>query len=217
MGNETKSETPDRSGWLFVLGVFALSFSWLRIVAIPSAVAAVIFAAREFRASESKGLLVGVIGLGVVALFLGLGNSIAGVRVALESNQRQEDQRSILRVHEQLDQLETEIKSPEHAREIARQWASIDISRCPEDYQEAYRDVVALFLDIADHVEKLKSPWELARVFFEGLSKSIFGGGQPALLAKDAEFQERMNRVISQFSLVCAKYGIQMIEPGKRT
>ncbi|MDF1862600.1 MAG: hypothetical protein P1U87_20450 [Verrucomicrobiales bacterium] len=208
---------PDRSGWLFVLGVFALSFSWLPIVAIPSAVAVVIFSARAFRESESKGLLVGVIGLGVVALFLGLGNSIAGVRVALENNQRQEAQRNILRVHEKIDQLETEIKSPEHAREIARQWASIDISRCPGEYQEAYREVVTLFFDIADHVEKLKSPWERARVFLEGLSKSVFGGGQPSPLAKDAELQERMNRVISQFSLVCAKYDIRMVEPGKGT
>jgi len=217
VGNDVKLTAPDRSGRLLLLGIFALAFSWIPIIAIPSAIVLFVKAFRTFEGSESKGMIASSVGLGALALFLGIGSSIAGLSLVLDTNQRVGARESLLRVHEQIGQLETEMRSPEHAREVAGQWASIDISNCPEDYQEAYRSVVRLFFDLADHVENLKNPWENVRLFFEALASAMSerGGPTPALLVRDQELQERMNRVFSEFCLVCAKYGIRSIEPGK--
>lgn len=213
MGNDVNFNTPDRSGRLLLLGVFALSFSWIPIIAISSAIILFVKAFRTFERSESKGVIASAVALGIVSLLLGLGSSVAGARLAIKL----ENQKSIRLVHEQIDRLETEIRSPEDAREIARQWASIDISQCPEDYQDAYRAVVALFFDMADQVEKVKNPWVYLRVFLESLASAMSKNWKatPDLVEKDQALQTRMNLVITEFSLVCAKYGIFIIGPGK--
>jgi hypothetical protein len=98
---------------------------------------------------------------------------------------------------------------------MVQQLATIDVSACPEDYQEVYAELIGVMTDLAFYAAQNEDIGKQILIFVENLLES-FGGDMSGLgdtRLADEQLMRRLAQVENKLRLVCAKYGVVMVEP----
>ncbi|MEM6914918.1 MAG: hypothetical protein AAF491_00025 [Verrucomicrobiota bacterium] len=205
------SDFPDRAGWMVGLAAFALVTSLIPILSVPAAISALIMGIRRITIPAIKVPAIAAIAMAGISLPVALISAVAGVVNADASN----NANSICQVHEQMDErMSVEIQSGEHMQRIVQQLASIDVSDCPDDYQEVYGELIEVLTVLAFHAARNEKLTTQVGLFIETLIES-FGNDLSAMediRLRDEELELRLELVGNKLRLVCAKYGVVMEE-----
>ncbi len=205
----TSVSLPPRPGLMMGLASFALVTSLIPILSLPAAVGALVMAIRRAKNPNIRFSVLAATAMAAISIPVALVSAVDGAMQAHAFNQ-------IHRVHLQMDRvMSVEIKSGRHIQKMVRQLATIDVSACPEDYQEVYREMIEIFTILAFHATRNEEIGTKVRFFLETLIES-FGGDLSALediRIQDEQLQLRLELVANKLRLVCAKYGVVMAEP----
>ncbi len=204
----TSVGVPERTWLMMGLASFALVSSLIPILSLPAAVGALVMAIRRAKNPNIRFSVLAATAMAAISIPVAVVSAVDGARQANAFNQ-------IHRVHLQMGQvMSVEIKSGKHIQQMVRQLATIDVSNCPGDYQEVYREMIEIFTILAFHAARNEEIGTKVRFFLETLIES-FGGDLSDLediRLQDEQLQLRLELVANKLRLVCAKYGIVMAD-----
>jgi len=204
----TSASLPERPGLMMRLASFALVTCLIPILSLPAAVGALVMAIRRAKNPNIRFSVLAAMAMAAISIPVALVSAVDGAMQAHAFNQ-------IQRVHLQMGHvMSEEIKSGKHTQQMVQQLATIDVSACPEDYQEVYREMIEIFTILAFHAARNEEIGTKVRFFLETLIES-FGGDLSALediRIQDEQLQLRLELVANKLRLVCAKYGIVMAD-----
>lgn len=205
----TSVSLPPRPGLMMGLASFALVTSLIPILSLPAAVGALVMAIRRAKNPNIRFSLLAATAMAAISIPVALVSAVDGAMQADAFNQ-------IHRVHLQMGQvMSVEIKSGRHIQKMVRQLATIDVSACPEDYQEVYAELIGVMTDLAFYAAQNEDIGKQILIFVENLLES-FGGEMSGLgdtRLADEQLMRRLAQVENKLRLVCAKYGVVMAEP----
>jgi hypothetical protein len=205
----TSASLPERPGLMLGLASFALVTFLTPILSLPAAVGALVMAIRRARTPHIKFPVLAAMAMAAISIPVALVSAVDGVMQAHAFNQ-------IHRVHFQMGQvMGEEIQSGKHMQQMVQQLATIDVSSCPEDYQEVYAELIGVMTDLAFYAAQNENIGKQILIFVENLLES-FGGdmsGLQDIRIQDEELMRRLAQVENKLRLVCAKYGVFMAEP----
>ncbi len=205
----TSASLPERPGLMMGLATFALVSSLIPILSLPAAVGALVMAIRRAKNLNIRFSVLAATAMAAISIPVALVSAVDGVMQANAFNQ-------INRVHLQMDRvMAVEIQSGKHIQQMVQQLAKIDVSACPEDYQEVYAELIGVMTDLAFYAAQNEDIGKQILIFVENLLES-FGGDMSGLgdiRLQDEELMRRMNQVENKLRLVCAKYGVVMAGP----
>jgi hypothetical protein len=205
----TSASLPERPGLMMGLASFALVTSLIPILSLPAAVGALVMAIRRAKNPNIRFSVLAATAMAAISIPVALVSAVDGVMQANAFNQ-------INRVHLQMDRvMAVEIQSGKHIQQMVQQLAKIDVSACPEDYQEVYAELIGVMTDLAFYAAQNEDIGKQILIFVENLLES-FGGDMSGLgdiRLQDEELMRRMNQVENKLRLVCAKYGVVMAGP----
>lgn len=205
----TSASLPERPGLMMGLASFALVTCLIPILSLPAAVGALVMAIRRAKTPPIKISVLAAMAMAAISIPVALVSAVDGVMQAHAFNQ-------IQRVHLQMVKvMGEEIQSGKHIQRMVQQLATIDVSACPEDYQEVYAELIGVLTDLGFYAAQNEDIGKQILIFVENLLES-FGGDMSGL--QDIRLEEeallrRMNQVENKWRLVCAKYGVVMAEP----
>ena len=192
------------------LGALALLFSLIPILSIPAAVGAMVLGIPRLGERRTKVPSIIAIVLATLSIPVAITSAISGVAQANALNERLRGKANIEWVHREMSKcMGGEIQSAEHMQRVVRMWARIDVSGCPEEYQEVYEEMIEVATDVAFYTAKNNEAKRTVLIFLESLIQTVLGdaSGSEDLRLRDEELQLRMERVQNKLGLVCAKYG----------
>lgn len=205
----TSASLPERPGLMMGLASFALVTSLIPILSLPAAVGALVMAIRRAKNPNIRFSVLAATAMAAISIPVALVSAVDGAMQAHAFNQ-------IHRVHLQMGQvMSVEIKSGRHIQKMVRQLATIDVSACPEDYQEVYAELIGVMTDLAFYAAQNEDIGKQILIFVENLLES-FGGEMSGLgdtRLADEQLMRRLAQVENKLRLVCAKYGVVMAEP----
>jgi len=205
----TSANLPERPGLMLGLASFALVTSLTPILSLPAAVGAFVMAIRRAKTPPIKISVLAAMAMVAISIPVALVSAVDGVMQAHAFNQ-------INRVHLQMGQvMGEEIQSGKHIQRMVQQLATIDVSACPEDYQEVYAELIGVLTDLGFYAVQNEDIGKQILIFVENLLES-FGGdmsGLQDIRLEEEALMRRMNQVENKWRLVCAKYGVVMAEP----
>ena len=200
---------PERPGLMLGLASFALVTCLTPILSLPTAVGALVMAIRRAKTPPIRISVLAAMAMAAISIPVALVSAVDGVMQAHAFNQ-------IQRVHLQMGQvMGEEIQSGKHMQQMVQQLATIDVSACPEDYQEVYAELIEVLTDLGFYAVQNEEIWKQILIFVENLLES-FGGdmsGLQDIRLEEETLMRRMNQVENKWRLVCAKYGVVMAEP----
>jgi len=205
----TSASLPERPGLMMGLATFALVSSLIPILSLPAAVGALVMAIRRAKNLNIRFSVLAATAMAAISIPVALVSAVDGARQADAFNQ-------IHRVHLQMDRvMAVEIKSGKHIQQMVQQLATIDVSACPEDYQEVYAELIGVMTDLAFYAAQNEKIGKQILIFVENLLESIGGdmSGLEESRLQDEALMRRMTQVENKLRLVCAKYGVFMAEP----
>ena len=205
----TSASLPERPGLMMGLATFALVSSLIPILSLPAAVGALVMAIRRAKNPNIRFSLLAATAMAAISIPVALVSAVDGVMQANAFNQ-------IHRVHLQMDRvMAVEIQSGKHIQQMVQQLAKIDVSACPEDYQEVYAELIGVMTDLAFYAAQNEKIGKQILIFVENLLESIGGdmSGLEESRLQDEALMRRMTQVENKLRLVCAKYGVFMAEP----
>jgi len=205
----TSASLPERPGLMMGLASFALVTSLIPILSLPAAAGALVMAIRRAKNPNIRFSVLAATAMAAISIPVALVSAVDGAMQADAFNQ-------IHRVHLQMDRvMAVEIQSGKHLQQMVQQLATIDVSACPEDYQEVYAELIGVMTDLGFHAAQNEDIWKQILIFVENLLES-FGGdmsGLQDIRLEEEALMRRMNQVENKWRLVCAKYGVVMAEP----
>lgn len=205
----TSASLPERPGLMMGLASFALVSSLIPILSLPAAVGALVMAIRRAKNPNIRFSVIAATAMAAISIPVALVSAVDGARQADAFNQ-------IHRVHLQMDRvMAVEIQSGKHIQQMVQQLAKIDVSACPEDYQEVYAELIGVMTDLAFYAAQNEDIGKQILIFVENLLES-FGGDMSGLgdtRLADEQLMRRLAQVENKLRLVCAKYGVVMAEP----
>lgn len=207
----TSSGLPDRAGWMVGLAAFALVTSLIPILSVPAAISALVMGVRRITIPAAKVPAIAAVAMAGISFPIALISVVVGVLTVDDLD----DANTIYRVHRQMDErMSVEIQSGEHMQKIVQQLASIDVSDCPDDYQEVYGELIEILTVLAFRTARNEKLTTKVGLFIETLIES-FGNDLSAMediRLRDEELELRLELVGNKLRLVCAKYGVVMEE-----
>jgi len=205
-----------RTGLTLGLGVGALLFSLIPILSVPAAVGALVLGIPRMKDPRTKVPAIIAIVLAALSIPVAITSAISGVMQANAYYDRVEAKENIEWVHREMSKrMGGEIQSPEHLQRIVQQWARINISGCPDDYQEVYEEMIEVSTDVAFYMVRNSDAKSIIQIFFEDLIQAVMGdaSGLEQLRIQDENLKRRMEQVQNKLGLVCAKYGAREAVP----
>jgi len=205
----TSVGVPERTWLMMGLASFALVTSLIPILSLPAAVGALVMAIRRAKNPNIRFSVLAATAMAAISIPVALVSAVDGAMQADAFNQ-------IHRVHLQMDRvMAVEIKSGKHIQQMVQQLATINVSACPEDYQEVYAELIGVMTDLAFYAAQNEKIGKQILIFVENLLESIGGdmSGLEESRLQDEALMRRMTQVENKLRLVCAKYGVFMAEP----
>lgn len=206
---------PKRTGLMVGLASFALVTSLIPILSVPAAVGALVMAIRRLRNPDTRFSVLAAMAMSAISIPVALTSAVDGALQAKAYNDEMSARKSIYQVHLQMDQvMGVEIQSGKHIQQMVQQLAGIDVSACPEEYQEVYGELIEVMTDLAFNAANNENIGKQILIFVENLIES-FGGDMSGLedvRLQDEELMRRVEQAGNKLRLVCAKYGVLMTE-----